>query len=121
MDARTLIGPISLLVASAPLFVLAILVGRGNLGLINGIDPERVVDKQALAARLSRLLSALGMALLAAAGGFVWAGDDQDRVLMITLALVVAISLLTIRMLLVIARARRDYRAASSRGTGDRR
>ena len=122
MDASELVGPAVLAISSAPLFVLAVLVGRGNLGLVSGLDPERVTDRQGLATRLAWLLAALGAALLAAAGGFVWAGADQGRIVAMTIALVVVANAIAILLLLAVARAKRDYRNLPARqgGTGRR-
>lgn len=122
MDARELAGPIVLSLSSVPLFVLAVLVARGNLGLINGLDPARVRDRDALAATLSRLLAGMGLVLLAAAAGFAWAGSDERRVLGATVAMVLAVNALVVWLLLVLARARREYRApADRRDPGQRR
>ena len=79
------------------------------------VDPARVRDRDALAATLSRLLAGMGLVLLAAAAGFAWAGSDEHRVLGTTVAMVLAVNALVVWLLLVLARARREYRAPDDR------
>jgi hypothetical protein len=110
-----LIAPLLLALTSAPVFVIAVLVGRGHLHLVNGLDRERVADPDGLARRLSALLWLIGLAMLASAAGFYWAGADDARMTMIVIALVAVVNALGIALLLAVAKARREYRKPPAR------
>lgn len=105
-----LVAPLLSAAISVPVFVVALLVGRGHLHLINGLDADRVADPDGLARRLSLLLSLVGLSIFASAGGFYWAGDDEGREATVAFALVLAVSALAIGLVLAVSNARRDYR-----------
>ena len=48
-----------MLIAALPLLVMGIAVRRGNLGLINGLETDRVREAEAVAAKLGNLLLSL--------------------------------------------------------------
>lgn len=101
--------PLVFLVSSVPAFVVAYQLKRGNLGLVSGLDPERVVDKQGLSRRLSRYLSLLGMIVLGAGAGMAWAGDSHDRIRIVVFTMIVLINIVIIALLFAVAAAKRAY------------
>ena len=110
MDIERLWLPIVVAVSAAPAFVVAGMVGRGALHLVNGLDPRRVRDPDALQRRLSRLLAAIGFAIVAGAAGLLWADGERDRVLAVVVAMVVAVNGLGLALVVAVARARGDGR-----------
>lgn len=105
-----LVGALLLALSSAPILVIAVLVARGNLSLVNGLDASRLRDPAATATRLSRWLGAMGVAMLAGAGALLLAGHGETRVLWITLACVAAVNAIAVGLVFAVVRARRDYR-----------
>lgn len=101
-----LIAPLLVGLTSLPVFLIAYYVRRGRLHLINGLDASRVADPVGLAIRISRLLFAVGFAMLGAAGGLLWAGHDASRGQAVVIAMVVVVNLLGIALVVTIARAR---------------
>lgn len=101
-----MIAPLLVGLTSLPVFLIAYYVRRGRLHLINGLDPARVADPVALAIRISRLLFAVGFAMLGAAGGLLWAGHDESRGQAVVIAMVVVVNLLGIALVVTVARAR---------------
>lgn len=99
-----------LALTTIPLVVIAIGIRKGNLGLINGLEPDRLRDPAALARRLSTMMLLMALALLLAGFGYWWAGEVQSRVIGVTVALVVAINVLVLRLVFVVAAAKRDYK-----------
>lgn len=47
--------PAVMLISGLPILVAAVLVARGNLQLINGLDPARLRDPAAAASRFSKI------------------------------------------------------------------
>ena len=113
MDLQTWIAPIAVLIAALPLLVMGIAVRRGNLGLINGLETDRVREAEAVAAKLGNLLLALAGVLVAAAPGYLWAGDDDGRVMLVTLALIVSVNALALWLVFAVAAVKRDYKPLS--------
>lgn len=116
LPANEFILPGIMLISGVPVLVAAVLVARGNLQLINGLDPSRLRDPLAAAARFSRLLALVAIAMFAAALGFYWAHGDHTRTLAVTIALLVAVNGLAVAMLLALAALKRDYRPPAARG-----
>lgn len=110
MNLQDWLLPLIFVVSAMPMFFLAGLVGRGNLQLVNGLDPSRVRDPAALARRIARLLAATGFAIVLGGAGLLWAGADSSRIIAVVLALVLAVNGLAVALILTVARARRDYR-----------
>ena len=115
MNLQTWILPVVMLVSALPMLVLGIAVRRGQLGLISGLDADRVRDRDAVAASLGHKLLALGAVMVAAAPGFLWAGDDRSRVVQVTIALVVAINAIALWLVFAVAAVKRDYMQATQR------
>lgn len=101
-----LIAPLLVGLTSLPVFLIAYYVRRGRLHLIHGIDASRLVNPVAFAIRISRLLFAVGFAMLGAAGGLLWAGHDASRGQAVVIAMVVVVNLLGIAIVVNVARAR---------------
>ena len=109
MDLTTWIAPLAVLAASVPLLVIGIAVRRGNLGLINGRDPARVRDADAAAGNLGNKLLALAAVLIAAAPAYLWAGTDDNRVMLVTLILIVAVNAIALWLVFAVAAVKRNY------------
>ena len=103
--------PAIMILSGLPALIAAVLVSRGNLHLINGLDATRLRDPAAVAARFARLLALVSIAIFASALGFYWAHGDDSRTLWVTVALLVAVNGLAVALLLAVARAKRDYRS----------
>ena len=115
MDLDDFILPGAMLVTAVPLLVCAVLVARGHLHLVNGLDAERLRNPDAVAARIARLLALTATAMLLAALGYYWAAGAQSRIVGVTAALLVAVNGLAVLLLRAVAAARRSYR---DRGAG---
>ncbi|MFQ6311017.1 hypothetical protein [Lysobacter capsici] len=107
---HALMLPAIMLISAVPTLVAAVLVARGNLHLVNGLDASRLRDPAATAARLSRLLALIAIAILLAAPGYYWAAGNDSRTTGVTVALLVAVNGLVVALMLAVAKARRDYR-----------
>ncbi|MDO5505008.1 MAG: hypothetical protein Q4F49_01770 [Pseudoxanthomonas suwonensis] len=105
-----LLAALIIALTAVPMLVIAIGIRKGNLGLINGLDPERVRDPDALARRLSTWMLLMAVALLLAGVGYWWAGAVESRVIGVTIALVIAINVLALRLVFSVAAAKRDYK-----------
>lgn len=112
---HALMLPAIMLVSAVPTLVAAVLVARGNLHLVNGLDASRLRDPAATAARLSRLLALIAIAILLAAPGYYWAAGNDSRTTGVTVALLIAVNGLVVALMLAVAKARRDYRAHDSK------
>ena len=80
---NALLLPAIVLVSGLPVLAAAVLVGRGHLHLINGLDASRLRDPAASAARFARLLALTAIAIFASAPGFYWAHGDESRTLLV--------------------------------------
>ena len=109
MEMERLLVPLVFAISAAPVFVIAGIVARGNLAMVNGLDASRVRDPQRLARTLSRLLAGVGFAMLAGGTALLWADGDRDRVLWATVGMVLAVNGLAVALIVVVARAKRDY------------
>ena len=101
MDLQTWIAPIAVLIAALLLLVMGIAVRRGNLGLINGLETDRVREAEAVAAELGNLLLALagvlatGLALkLSLRADVSWAWSWQPLQISLAAAVAAAIACL---------------------------
>lgn len=103
---HVLVPPLLVGLTSLPVFLIAYHVRRGRLHLIHGLDASRIVDPVGLAIRASRLLFAIGFAMLGAAGGLLWAGHDAARGQAVVVAMVVVVNLLGIALVISVVRAR---------------
>ncbi|QWP76186.1 hypothetical protein J5226_21770 [Lysobacter sp. K5869] len=103
--------PLILAISGVPVLVAAVLVARGNLHLINGLDASRLRDPAAAAARFGRLLALVAISMFLAALGFYWAHGDYNRILVVTVLLLVSVNGLAVVMLVALSRLKRDYRA----------
>ncbi|KRD74766.1 hypothetical protein [Lysobacter sp. Root983] len=112
MDQSTqaLLLPAIIVVSGLPILIAAVLVARGNLHLLNGLDASRLRDPAAAAARFARLLALMAIAIFVSALGYYWAHGDDGRMLWVTVALLVAVNGLAVALMLALARAKRDYR-----------
>ncbi|SDY45771.1 hypothetical protein SAMN04487939_102230 [Lysobacter sp. yr284] len=108
---NALVLPLIMAVSGLPVLVAAVLVARGNLHLINGLDASRLRDPAAVAARFARLLALVAISMFLAALGFYWAHGDYNRVLVVTVLLLVSVNGLAVTMLVALSRLKRDYRA----------
>ncbi len=106
---NALFVPVLLLLSSVPMFVVAVLVARGNLHLLNGLDADRLRHPQAVATRMSRLLGLVGVVIVAAAFGMYWAGGNEVRVMVVTGLLLLLVNGLAMALFVAVAAARRDY------------
>ncbi|AWV07790.1 hypothetical protein [Marilutibacter maris] len=104
-----LLIPTILATSSLPMFAIAFRVGSGDLHWLNGLDARRLRDPQRVAARMARLLALVGVALLLGAAGMYWAGEQQSRLALVTIALLVAVNGLGVALLVAVRRARHDY------------
>lgn len=111
MPNNEFVLPAIMLISAAPILVAAVLVARGNLQLINGLDASRLRDPAAAASRFGKLLAMVAIAMLLAALGFYWAHGDQSRTMGVTIALLVAVNGVAVAMMLALAKFKRDYRA----------
>lgn len=109
-NTHALMLPAIMLISAVPTLVAAVLVARGNLHLVNGLDASRLRDPAATAARLSRLLALIAIAILLAAPGYYWATGNDSRTTGVTVALLIAVNGLVVALMLAVAKARRDYR-----------
>ena len=109
------IVPVIMLLSALPLLVIGIAVRRGKLGLVSGLDVERVRDADAAAASIGNKLLALGAAMVAAAPAYLWAGVDKGRVMLVTIALVVAVNAIALWLVFAVAAVKRDYRTPAPR------
>ncbi|ALN86826.1 hypothetical protein IEQ11_16505 [Lysobacter capsici] len=112
---HALMLPAIMLISAVPTLVAAVLVARGNLHLVNGLDASRLRDPAATAARLSRLLALIAIAILLAAPGYYWAAGNDSRTTGVTVALLIAVNGLVVALMLAVAKARRDYRDRDAR------
>ena len=110
MDLDDFILPAAMVITAMPILVCAVLVARGNLRLLNGLDAQRLRDPDAVAARIERLLALTATAMLLAALGYYWARGDQGRITGVTVVLLVAVNGLAVLLLRAVAAARRSYR-----------
>lgn len=112
MDQSTqaLLLPAIIVVSGLPILIAAVLVARGHLHLLNGLDASRLRDPAAAAARFARLLALMAIAIFVSALGYYWAHGDDGRTLWVTVALLVAVNGLAVALMLALARAKRDYR-----------
>ncbi|MEI2428972.1 hypothetical protein RDV84_24285 [Lysobacter yananisis] len=108
---NALVLPLIMAVSGLPVLVAAVLVARGNLRLINGLDAARLRDPAAAAARFARLLALVAISMFLAALGFYWAHGDYNRILVVTVLLLVSVNGLAVTMLIALSRLKRDYRA----------
>ncbi|ALN56944.1 hypothetical protein [Lysobacter enzymogenes] len=108
---NALVLPLIMAVSGLPVLVAAVLVARGNLRLINGLDAARLRDPAAAAARFARLLALVAISMFLAALGFYWAHGDYNRILVVTVLLLVSVNGLAATMLIALSRLKRDYRA----------
>ncbi|MGO1068495.1 hypothetical protein [Lysobacter sp. CA199] len=115
--------PGAMVISAVPILVAAVLVARGHLHLVNGLDASRLRDPAATAARLGRLLAMVAIALLSSALGYYWAAGDQTRTIGVTIALLVVVNGLAVALMLATSKARRDYRDVppDAKGTRDER
>ncbi|RDZ29133.1 hypothetical protein [Lysobacter silvisoli] len=107
---NALLLPAIMLVSGLPVLVAAVLVGRGHLHLINGLDASRLRDPAAAAARFARLLALVAIAIFASAPGFYWAHGDESRTLVVAALLLVAVNGLAVILLMAAAKIKREYR-----------
>ncbi|MEH6420276.1 hypothetical protein [Pseudomonas sp. CGJS7] len=112
--------PGAMVISAVPILVAAVLVARGNLHLVNGLDASRLRDPAATAARLARLLALVAIALLLSALGYYWAAGDQTRIIGVSVALLLAVNGLAVALIVAAAKARRDYRDAPPDADGNR-
>ncbi|MEI2454489.1 hypothetical protein ABU614_13920 [Lysobacter firmicutimachus] len=110
MNLDDFILPGAMVVTALPILVCAVLVARGQLHLVNGLDAARLRDPDAVAARIARLLALTAMAMLFAALGYYWANGEQSRTAGVTIALLVAVNGLAVLLIRAVAAARRSYR-----------
>ncbi|KRD39086.1 hypothetical protein ASE35_01550 [Lysobacter sp. Root916] len=112
MDQSTqaLLLPAIIVISGLPILIAAVLVARGNLHLLNGLDASRLRDPAAAAARFARLLALMAIAIFVSALGYYWAHGNDGRMLWVTVALLVAVNGLAVALMLALARAKRDYR-----------
>ncbi|MGO1002492.1 hypothetical protein [Lysobacter sp. CA196] len=118
MTIHDYLVPIAMAVSAAPILVSAVLVARGNLRLINGLDASRLPDPARTAAKLARLLATTGVAMLLGGAGFYWAGANEGRIAVVVVSLLLAVNGLAVALILAISAARRSYR---DRPGGDER
>ncbi|WP_408950527.1 hypothetical protein [Lysobacter sp. Hz 25] len=121
MTLHDYLVPIAMAVSAVPILVSAVLVARGNLHLINGLDASRLPDPARTAAKLARLLATTGVAMLLGGAGFYWAGDNEGRIALVVVALLLAVNGLAVALILAISTARRSYRDRPGGGEGTRR
>lgn len=110
MDAGKWMVPLIVAVSAAPIFVIAGMVQRGALHLVNGLDPRQVRDPEALQRKLARLLAMIGFAIIFGSAGLVWAESDSQRVMAVVLAMVLAVNGLAVALIVAVARAKREQR-----------
>lgn len=108
MNTQDWLLPLIFVLSAMPVFVLAGMIGRGNLQLINGLDPAKLRDPGLLARKLARLLAATGFAVVLGGAGLLWAGTDTTRITGVVLAMVVAVNGLAITLIVSVIRAKRD-------------
>ena len=65
------------------------------------------------AASIGNKLLALGAAMVAAAPAYLWAGVDKGRVMLVTIALVVAVNAIALWLVFAVAAVKRDYKPLS--------
>ncbi len=109
MDTRDLLVPALLFAGSLPMFAIAWRIGRGDLHWVNGLDARRLRDPAAVARRLARLLSLVGIALVLGAAGLYAAGDDEGRMITVVLVLLLVVNGLGFALFRAASSARRDY------------
>ena len=90
-----------------PAFIAAHWLRSGRLPVAGGAREMTEGRRRALDDRLSRLMRMVGLAMLAMAGGMALWGDDERRVLALTVVMMVAVNGLAIAMLVSVIRARR--------------
>ena len=89
--------PLILAVSSLPAFVAAALMSRGR-------------PAGAAVPPLARLMRLVGLAILAGAGGLLWAGGNETRRLAVIVAMVVAVNGLGLVLLFSLGRDRKGRR-----------
>lgn len=89
--------PLILAISSLPAFAAAALMSRGRAG-------------GAPVPPLARLMRLVGLAILAGAGGLLWAGGNETRRLAVIVAMVVAVNGLGLVLLFSLARDRKGRR-----------
>ena len=101
MDTGLIIFLVMLL-AAVPLYVIAYLIGvKKRIGLISGLNPDRVTDKDALARWVGLMLFLMGVVtILMGLGIYLFIGET----LIITLVGVALISALSIALIVGIQR-----------------
>ncbi|MFD0325277.1 hypothetical protein [Lysobacter gummosus] len=116
LPANAFIVPGVMVISAVPILVAAVLVARGNLHLINGLDASRLRDPAAACARFARLLALVAISMFAAALGYYWAHGNHNHMMIVTVALLVAVNAVAVAMMLALAALKRDYRQS---GQGD--
>lgn len=109
---NALVVPGVMVISALPVLVAAVLVARGNLQLINGLDPARLRDPFAAAAKFSRLLALVAISMFIAALGYYWAHGNQNHMLIVTVLLLIAVNGLAVTMMFALAALKRDYRTS---------
>ena len=86
-----------MLISALPLYVIAYLIGvKKRIGLISGLDPNRVADKDGLAQWVGLMLFLMGMVtILMGLGVYLFMG----KILTIVLVGVALISILSIALI----------------------
>ena len=97
-------------VLSLPAFVTARWLGPGRVPLAGDSGGMTALDKARLDDRLARLMRMIGVAMLLTGAGLAVVGDDQRRVAMLVVVMVVAVHGIGIAMLLAVLAARRRGR-----------
>ncbi|KLJ01644.1 hypothetical protein WQ56_05035 [Luteimonas sp. FCS-9] len=100
-------------VFALPAFVFARWLGDGRLPLAGG-SGMTVRDKALLDSRLARLMRMVGLATLATAAGIASWGDDERRLSILVVVMVLAVNGLAAAFVYVVASSRR--RARGGRG-----
>ncbi|MGH8080536.1 MAG: hypothetical protein ACREP7_08180 [Lysobacter sp.] len=118
--ANAFIVPGVMVISAIPVLVAAVLVARGNLHLINGLDASRLRDPDAAASRFGRLLAAMAISMFAAALGYYWAHGNPTHMMIVTVLLLIAVNGVAVVMILALAALMRDYRDRQPDAKGSR-
>lgn len=121
MSINDYVAPFALALTGLAVVLSSVLVARGRLSLIHGLDPARLRDPAAVAAKLARLLALTGVALLFGGLGLYWAGGEPSRLSLVIVPLLIAVNALGVAMVLAVRAARRGYRTGDAEPRAPRR
>lgn len=119
MSINDYVAPFALALSGLSIVISSVLIARGRLGLIQGLNAARLRDPLAVAAKFARLLALTGIALLFGGLGLYWAGSEPARLWLVIVPLLIAVNGLGVAMIFAVRAARRGYRPVEGAGQAD--